>query len=277
MAAPYRRANDLPLSFHVRCRVSVYRARWNGRHMVAVAGSLVCSSPSPPSGEHRSPRSESGDDGSPIGAECGRWLRVSLMVGRIQLWIGLLLFVSGVSYPVAYAAARFLHLNVVASFATIAFALLLVVLLAFKYVRGHELTHDERQGSRIDVMDFTEAAKAAQAVLSDSSNFVVVRRDVTDSPFARELAQHVRWLFGEIESLKAVRGDAELVRQSIAQSTLNQSYIRIGRDIESVEIIVRPGEETIYEIDSFDPSKPFAQRRSIYHWLLAVDQALYGH
>ena len=108
-------------------------------HMVAVARSLGCPSPSPPSGEHRSGRSESGDDWSPSGAGCGRWLWVPVMVRRLQLWIGLLLFVSGVSYPVAYAAARFLHLNFVASFAAIAFSLLLAILCVFKYVRGPNL------------------------------------------------------------------------------------------------------------------------------------------
>jgi hypothetical protein len=120
-----------------------------------------------------------------------------------------------------------------------------------------------------------DAAARARAALADPAKFAVVRRQAEAFPHAADLAPYVRDFFREIESLRAVKGDAELTRTDIGPSTLNPKYIRIGRDIESVEINVRPGEETIYEIDAFDPKKPFDEHRSIYHWVLAIDETLY--
>jgi hypothetical protein len=198
------------------------------------------------------------------------------MRGLIQLWAGLLLLVGGVSYPIAYAGERFLHLKFIVTFIATALALLLGIVGVYRHVRRKEAGSSEVIEFHIEAIDTSEAAKAAKVILSDPSKFVVVMRHADSFPFAKDLADHVRGFFDEIESLKAVRGDAELDRHSIERSKLNPDYIRIGLDIESVEICVRAGDETIYEIDVFDPSKPFDRHRSIYHWVLAVDHALYG-
>lgn len=202
-------------------------------------------------------------------------MRVPLMAGRAQIWIGLLLFACGISYPVAYAAERFLHLNFAAVFGVTALTLLLLVVGIITSVRLKDAAVNEMVFNDLDDMNLEDAAKAARVILSDSSKFAVVRRQRNDFPFAADLSEHLRGFFTEIESLKALHGDAELARESIEPSSLNANYLRIGRDIESVEITVRPRDETVYEIDAFDPSKPFDRHRSIYHWILSVDRTLF--
>ena len=198
------------------------------------------------------------------------------MWGRIQLSAGLLVLACGVAYPIAYAASRFLHVNFAGALAAISVVFLSVVIVLFHFLRRMEVQTPEMKESQIHSMDIAAAAAAAQAILSDASKFVVVRRHADDFPFANEMAQHLRAFFAEVESLKAVRGDAELTRSSITRSDLNRNYIRIGRDIESVEINIRPSDETVYEFDAFDSNKPFDQHCTIYHWVLAVDRAIYG-
>lgn len=198
------------------------------------------------------------------------------MRARVQLWVGLLALVGGISYPVSYAGERLLQLNFVATFLATALLLLFGLLVIHERLGRKSAMPSEVSEADIDALELSEAIKLAEAVLSDHSKFVVETRHSDDFPCATDLPELLRNFFAEVESLKAVRGDAELVRQSIVPSTLNPEFIRIGRDIESVEIHVRAGDETIYEIDSFDPSRPFGEHRSIYHWLLAVDQELYG-
>jgi hypothetical protein len=194
--------------------------------------------------------------------------------GAFQVWVGVLLLAGGISYPIAYAAQRFLGVSFAIAFAATASIVLLCVAAAFAYFRRKDVQSSQVM-SWIETLSAAEAEKRARALLADGGKFEVVRRPADRFPLAEELAGRVRDFFREIESLKAVHGDAELIRADIGRSTLNPSYIRIGRDIESVEINVRPGEETIYEIDAFDTRKPFAQHASIDHWLLALDEILY--
>ncbi|HEV7239252.1 MAG TPA: hypothetical protein VGQ36_08435 [Thermoanaerobaculia bacterium] len=198
------------------------------------------------------------------------------MKARFQLWAGVLLLVGGASYPIAYAAWRFMHFSFAASFGASALVLLIVVVTVFAHFRNKDEETGRVMDSGAQFMNIEEAAAAAQAILSDSSRFAVVRRSAADYPHVDDLAYHIGRFFADIESIKATRGDAQVARSSISPSAMNPEYLRIGTDIESVEIAIRPGDESVYEFDAFDPDKPFDRHESIYHWVLAVDQELYG-
>ncbi len=195
--------------------------------------------------------------------------------GRVQVWAGLLLLTGGIAYPIAWAAERFMGQSYAAAFIATVLILALALAGALAYSQRKDV-RSSKPRTRIEALTLADAASMARAVLSDSSKFEHLRRRADTFPFAKNLAPHVLEFFSDSESLKAVHGDAVLVRAQIGTSSLNPRYIRIGRDIESVEINVLPGQETIYEIDAFDPSKPFDQHRSIYHWVLTLDETLYG-
>lgn len=196
---------------------------------------------------------------------------------RLQVYGGLMLLAFGVSYPIAWACQRFLHMSILPVLFTIAVVVLLVIVGLYMHYRRRDtlegLSEASGDGERMNV---ETAATRARTLLLDSSKFTVVWKHADDFPLAHLLARRVREFFNEIESVQAVRGGAMLLRSAIATSELNSEYICIGRDIESIELVVRPDGDVLYEIDSFDPSAPFDEHRSIYHWLIAIEQTLYG-
>lgn len=194
---------------------------------------------------------------------------------RLQLFTGLPLLPCGVSFPLAYAADRFLQFNFAAPFVVIVLALTFGLIASCRHFRGKDAGMSEANRSRSETIERTQAEMAARAMLSDSSKFHVVRDPVDDFPSAGSLADHLRAFFLEIASIKAVRGDAELQRHSIAPSQLNSNYIRLGTDIESVQVVVLPNEEAIYELDTFEPDEPFDRHPSNDHWILATGRSFY--
>jgi hypothetical protein len=135
---------------------------------------------------------------------------MSVVKARVQLWAGILLFVGGVSYPIAYAAWHFMQVSFALALGASALVLLIGVLAIFSYFRNR----DEETGrimTEPQLMNIEEAAQAAQAILSDSTRFAVVRRRAVDYPHASDLANHLGKFLDDIESLRAVRGDAQIL------------------------------------------------------------------
>ncbi len=173
------------------------------------------------------------------------------------------------------------------AFYMIAFAILMfgLGLLGVRLLvrRGKsELRREARRLGDISSLSLSEASVLAIAKLSDANVFEVTEaHDQPNSGLDRlspEL-QVVFRRFGAIEAKNPAR--TTLSRSDIDHTAVSPGYLRIGSigkgtDFEG-EIVVRPGEEAIYELYRGEqPDPTFGTYKSVYHWILAVSAEVGG-
>ena len=136
-----------------------------------------------------------------------------------------------------------------------------------------------REAEKLDKIasdSISEAALKALPLLSDTALFRSVESSSAENGALHALAPELKKVLQRYETVESNAGSHSAIsRSAIASSELNPGYLRIGSvapgtDVEG-EIVVRPGEETIYELypnELLDPT--FGTYRSIYHWILAT-------
>jgi hypothetical protein len=141
-----------------------------------------------------------------------------------------------------------------------------------------ELRREARRLSDISSLSISEASALALPKLSDRSLFIVSDAHNRPDGELEPLSFELRRVFLRFETIKAKNpARTTISRVEIGRSTTSRSYLRIGTvgtdtDLEG-EIVVRPGEEAIYELyPGEQPDPEFGTYRSVYHWILAVSE-----
>ncbi len=134
----------------------------------------------------------------------------------------------------------------------------------------------EEQDEVIFAVPLAEARAQVESLLADPDKFECIKAPPADPDVLESLAPGLRAFFTTYERVRILHGDTDLDRGSIGPSTLNARYLRIGSDVEHTELVVEPGEETVFEIDGSERSESEMQAYpSIYHSLLSLAQTIY--
>lgn len=137
----------------------------------------------------------------------------------------------------------------------------------------------KRFEQEINQLPFETVKARAEEILEDKSKFLCVRASMPVPNNISHLGEYVADIFNKYKSIKAIQGEEYLGWDQVGKSLLNQAYTRIGRDLDDLtEFVVRPGENSVYEIDGSEKSsEKFEDVRysSIYHWILIIDKILY--
>jgi len=92
-----------------------------------------------------------------------------------------------------------------------------------------------------------------------------------------DMPQTVREFFDRYERMEELNGDGRLDRSDLGRSAIDGRFIKIGTEIESSEIVVRPGAQTVYVIDSAENvDSPEEHYPSVYHYILFKARLLEG-
>lgn len=122
-----------------------------------------------------------------------------------------------------------------------------------------------------------EAARAATLnLLNDSAKFDVVVAHSRWSPEIKGLGRAIIEFFDQFDRVQATHGDMLLSRSDIAPSDMLRDYIRIGRDAEHAEVLTISGSDKIYVADGTEADPNEDWYPSIFHYVLAVADDLYG-
>ena len=127
-------------------------------------------------------------------------------------------------------------------------------------------------------LPLAEAKRRALAALADPSRFECVREPVAGA-LPGDLPSLVRELFSTYSSVKAVAGEAHLSREQAGPARYRRGFVRIGTNLDDTELVVRPGEEPVYEIDGSEADEREIEQGGIptvYHWILVTEEVLYG-
>ena len=69
--------------------------------------------------------------------------------------------------------------------------------------------------------------------------------------------------------MEELKGDGRLVRGDIAWSAIDTRWIRIGAEIESSEVVVRPGSGSVFVVDATENRiSPEEPHTSVYHYVI---------
>jgi hypothetical protein len=159
--------------------------------------------------------------------------------------------------------------------------LVAVAMLAVRWLLARGAAEYRRAAEeleRVSSLSVQEAAVKARALLSDPTVFHVVPAAARDSATLQQLAPQLRNVLAEYETIELLKEPrAILERSALGPSEFKQRFVRIGRAAEGsdaeTEVIVRPGEETVYELakgEEIDPTS--GTFKSVYHWLIAIAQ-----
>jgi hypothetical protein len=132
--------------------------------------------------------------------------------------------------------------------------------------------------SDLQGLPLAEAKRRALEALEDPSRFECVREPAAGSLRA-DLPGLVRELFSTCSTVQAVAGEARLSREEVGPARFRQGFLRIGTNLDDTELVVRPGEEPVYEIDGSEADAREVEQGGIptvYHWILVTAEVLYG-
>ena len=132
--------------------------------------------------------------------------------------------------------------------------------------------------SDIKGLPLAEAKRRALAALADASRFECERQPAAKG-LPAELPSLARELFSTCSAVKAMAGEARLSREEVGPARYRRGLIRIGTNLDATELVVRPGEEPVYEIDGSDADIRELEQGgipSVYHWILVTEEVLYG-
>ena len=145
-----------------------------------------------------------------------------------------------------------------------------------------ELRREAEKLERIASEPINDAALKALALLSDGALLRSIESSYRGDDSLELLAPELRRILLRYETIEVNTGShATVTRTAIAPSALQPGFLRIGSvaagtDVEG-EIVVRSGDETIYELYPNEPPDPtFGTYRSIYHWILAMAEEARG-
>jgi hypothetical protein len=131
----------------------------------------------------------------------------------------------------------------------------------------------EALNDRVFGMSIDDARAELQPLLDDPGKY----RCTESKPNRAEkrqlssFAPAVRGLLERYSLIEETRGDIQLGRVHLGESDHDSTYTRIGLGVDASEVVVVPGDETVFEIDGSDPADELPiGYPSVYHWMLIM-------
>ncbi len=135
-----------------------------------------------------------------------------------------------------------------------------------------ELAHVYEEVRRL-TMD--EARHLAFSILEDEERYRVTRPESTEAQreMLSKLAPGLREFFGHFERVQCVYADDDYNRSDIGEAAHRKGFLRVATSIEHTELVVRPGEEKVYEVDGSEETlDESASVPSIFHWVILTER-----
>ena len=127
----------------------------------------------------------------------------------------------------------------------------------------------------IAALPSAEVEQRAQALLADATKFDCVPGTGSFTPPAA-LAPKLAEFLTRYESVHAVDSEEFIDRRDLAVlevEPLKEQFLNIGTG-ECLRLYVKPGEETIYEVDTLNEDAPVDTYPTIHHWVLMQDRLM---
>ncbi len=133
-----------------------------------------------------------------------------------------------------------------------------------------------RRDAEIFALPAAEARARAEALLADPRKFDRSASTVGDAAALATLSPALQDFFSRHEKVHVRHGDTLLERELIGPSERKRGYLRIGRDADLTELVVRAGEDPVFEIDGSETSDAQMRRYpSVYHLIVSVCDTIY--
>jgi hypothetical protein len=128
----------------------------------------------------------------------------------------------------------------------------------------------EEELAAVRALSFQEAEQKALTLLLSGEKYRIVEKPAPPEAL-QSLGPLLRQFFSRFERVTEIKGETSLDRTEIGPSTFRAGFIKIGTDIEHVEIVSRPQDDAIYAIDGTEPDGPHVEESfpTIYHYLVA--------
>lgn len=141
------------------------------------------------------------------------------------------------------------------------------------------IAREEYEAARQTVMalPLQEASRQALKLLGDPEHFEYVYNDTPLDDIASQFAPSLRSLASQFSLIRVVGGSAEIHLRNPSVSRFHPDYWSLGRGDEDglLEVAVRLGQETIYEVDwgfvDRSGTPPVVEYPSIYHWIIFTE------
>jgi len=129
----------------------------------------------------------------------------------------------------------------------------------------------------VNLLPLSEAKERALKLLIDPKKFNC--EPANSSEVNNLLPAELQGIARHYRTIKTVRGEAELNFQGIEPSKLKTGFFTIGVNSDHVELVIKPMEEAIYEIDGTEDDNQIEDSKcpSLYHWIIMTDYVLYGN
>ena len=189
---------------------------------------------------------------------------------ELRVWAGLVVAAS----LLAYATANHDPLRFALIFAT---ALLLFAFITRGVVRvvsrwrlaNRTNQQVEQALAEIRALSPAEARSRALQLLA-GDRFSVTRSSASADDLAK-LAPMLQEFFSEFATVAEAHGETRIARSEIGPSRFRAGYLRIGTDMENMEIVVSPDCDTVFVIDALLREDPLPEEGfpTIYHFIAA--------
>jgi hypothetical protein len=150
---------------------------------------------------------------------------------------------------------------------------MLVKILGKLILKLTSLSSGHRQAlediERVRALPFEEVKQSALTLLADPLRFRCVTDSFSDNCTIERLGPILRDFFSHFESVKEIRGDFCVGRQIVGDSALRNGFLKIGYDFASSELVVRPGEDSVYIVT--DSEHILDGDPTIYHNILLLE------
>jgi hypothetical protein len=145
------------------------------------------------------------------------------------------------------------------------------LLLGWRERKNHALAdHSAQVRKLVFGLSLDNAKERAERVLQQGGSFSVTRSHGSTRPeLFQDLAPSLQQFFGAYERVQQTRGDARLDASVIGPSNVDRGYIRIGEDLDLAEVLVRPGDDRVFETEP--GNRPALEAPSVWHWIVLLD------
>lgn len=158
----------------------------------------------------------------------------------------------------------------ITSYALLLFVFHKVVQLFRRSASTGEVGKQYVQAKReVFALSHEEAAKRAEQLMADPQKFVVENARSNAMPLRKELPAELVAFLAKYESVRTVDGEFNVAWKLIGKSDFRPGFLRIGTDFDYTEVVVKPGVETIYEIDGGESGESeMTSFPSIFHLIV---------
>lgn len=124
----------------------------------------------------------------------------------------------------------------------------------------------------VSLLSMEQATQRAAELLRTGQHFRTVKSPLgqKDESLLAQLPPSVAKLFRDYSSIAATNGDQRISRDSVGPSEFRQGFLRIGYDMDSSEVAVRPGDEHLFVLTPNE--EPEQEAPSVFHWLVLLER-----